>query len=173
MEEQALSLRIGFVTKLDTPYIVMGPGIVDNNSIAFRTDIQGDKEYKSNIRILNIANGKVDEIGNVMNSYYLSVSPDGKTLLYSDSSEVNSTSKTYVYDIQTMEIRKTFEGVPVQILSDSNRYIGILNDSLFIQDVLSGERKNLTNTMKFPREAGLLYKNNTLQPNSFKKMMML
>lgn len=154
-------LQIKNVIKLDTPYPVWNPRIVDNNSLVFRTAEQSSKRYNYKICALNINTNMMSEIDN-KNSYELLVSPDGKKVLYFDSSLEKGIFKTYLYDMQTKEIRKTFDGSGSLMLPDGNRYIGMSSDSLFIQDINTGERENLLTITEFFQKAGLLW---TTQPS--------
>ena len=151
-----IDLQIKNVIKLDTPYPVWNPRIVDNNSLVFRTAEQGSKRYNYKICALNINTNIMFEIDS-KNSYELLVSPDGKKVLYFDSSLEKGIFKTFLYDMQTKEIRKTFDGSASLMLPDGNRYIGMLNDSLFIQNISTGERENLITITEFHQKAGLLW----------------
>lgn len=149
-------LQIKNVIKLDTPYPVWNPRILDNNSLVFRTAEQSGKRYNYKICALNINTNIMSEIDS-KNSYELLVSPDGKKVLYFDSSLEKGIFKTYLYDMQTKEVRKTFDGSASLMLPDGNRYIGMLNDSLFIQDINTGERENLLTVAEFYQKTGPLW----------------
>ncbi len=153
-------LQIKNVIKLDTPYPVWNPGILDNNSLVFRTAEQSGKKYNYKICALNINTNIMSEIDS-KNSYELLVSPDGKKVLYFDSSLEKGIFKTYLYDMQTKEVRKTFDGSATLMLPDGNRYIGMLNDSLFIQDINTGERENLLTVAEFYQKTGPLWATQT------------
>ena len=154
-----VDLQIKSVNKLDSAYNISNPVIIDNSTLAFTTIKQEDEEYNGEICDFNIDTNTISEIDNKL-AKGLHVLPDKKGLIYYVSDDENSDSKTYLYDFESKKISKTFDGSVCEIAADSSTYIGMIKDNLFMQNINTGERKNIINIKEFVQEAGLNLKIN-------------
>ncbi len=154
-----VDLQIKSVNKLDSAYNISNSVIIDNSTLAFTTIKQEDDEYNGEICDFNIDTNTISEIDNKL-AKGLHVLPDKKGLIYYVSDDENSDSKTYLYDFESKKISKTFDGSVCEIAPDGSTYIGMSKDSLFIQNINTGERKNLISIKEFVQEAGLNLKIN-------------
>ncbi len=154
-----VDLQIKSVNKLDSAYNISNPVIIDNSTLAFTTIKQEDEEYNGEICDFNIDTNTISEIDNKL-AKGLHVLPDKKGLIYYVSDDENSDSKTYLYDFESKKISKTFDGSVCEIAPDSSTYIGMIKDNLFMQNINTGERKNIINIKEFVQEAGLNLKIN-------------
>lgn len=140
------NLQLESVLKLDTTYPIWNPGIVDDDTLVFQTSEKN--RNKGKVYSLDLTTKTLDAIDD-NNEMGMIVSPDGRKLLFSKADNGTLEAKTSLYDIQTEEIRKTFEGSPRQFAYDSNQYIGVSNNSVFIQNISTGEKEKLLLTTDF------------------------
>jgi len=133
------------VSKFNTPYPILSPAVVDDQSILFSTiNRNGSQAGEDYIYKLNTTNHHKEIIYD-HNNNGLTVSPDGKNILFSSNDDSTDQIKTFLYDLQTKEITKTFTGYPLEFSNDSTHYLGGLNGSIFIKNINTGEGKELIN----------------------------
>lgn len=129
-------LSIEKVTKLDTPYPIWDAGLINSHSLVFAKPDYGAKTKQDKLISLNLNTNTYTELFSVGGTHFL-LSPDGKKLLTHAPHSVNTTA---LYEIQTKGIQNTFDGLPLSMLPDSNRYLGMSDDSLFVQNINTEER---------------------------------
>ncbi|WP_251553944.1 hypothetical protein [Neobacillus muris] len=133
------------VSKLNTPYPIWSPAVVDDQSILFSTANRDGKQADQNILYkLNTTNHSKEMIYDHLYNG-LTVSPDGKILLFSSFDHSTEMTKTHLYDLQTKQITKTFTGFPWKFSNDNTHYVGEQNGTIFINDINTEERKELIN----------------------------
>ncbi|AOT70591.1 TolB-like translocation protein [Geosporobacter ferrireducens] len=145
-----LKLVVESLDKFSSPYHILNINILDSNSLLYITLEDREKrgsfrENSLSLQLLNIVNKTAHQIVNE-NAYSFSSSPDGKILLYTTG---NDTRETQIYDLEKQEVVKSFKGTGHQILPDGNRYIGMDDDNLFIQEIESGMKKNIISLSAF------------------------
>ncbi len=140
-----LKLVVESLDKFSSPYHIGNINILDSTSLLFTPLEDRGKGGFFSIQLLNIVNKTVHQIVNE-NAYTFSPSPDGKSLLYNT---INATRETQIYDLEKQEVVKSFKGTGHQILPDGNRYIGMDEDNLFIQEIESGMKKNIISLSAF------------------------
>ncbi|MBD0384674.1 hypothetical protein [Paenibacillus sedimenti] len=159
-------LSIKKVTKLDTPYPIWDAGLINSHSLVLSIPDYGAKTKQDKLISLNLNTNTYTELFAVGGTHFL-LSPDGKNLFAHAPHSVNAIPKTAVYEIQTKGIQNTFDGLPLSMLPDSNRYLGLSDDSLFVQNINTGERIIVMTLADTSPKSGV---RENLQPEWFIKM---
>ncbi|WP_040205777.1 WD40 repeat domain-containing protein [Neobacillus jeddahensis] len=133
------NLKIDNVTKIDTLYPIWNPGIVNDHTLIFETK---EQDPFNKIYSLDLTSKSLYTFDDLVESGLL-VSPDGKKLIYSKTSKETGIIKGSIYDVQTKEIRFTFDGYALLFAPNGNQFVGVADGTLYLQNILTGEKQDL------------------------------